>query len=450
MARKRNSIKYNSVGLFLTDSPAASPETDLLRFFNRVQSASISVDVSRQDVQHIGSEDFLDRKIVSEPNTTLKVDYLLTDGHEEDLLGLNFMYNGKSVYHNLKEDRSILIAIGDEPFDLTGYENRQNGYSGIDVLGLGNCYITDYSISAGVGEFPSASVSFAASNLRHSCYGSGDGGYSWLDNIEHLGYLLTQLNGYIHLQDQGKIPLGTGERYIYKGGAPIPSMDLANGGIDVEGPTMSIHGRDVQLGTGIEFQPETYKSPVSAIAPGGINVYLKNLNVGGPILSDKNKETCIDGSANIQNFKINLPFARENLYGFGSMHTYGRKMKYPQIGTISFSLLASAFNSGDFRKIFCEDEEYEMEINLNNHCDYFCYSSAERETFLKFAINNAKLDSYNLNESIGSIATVDCSFSFGVSPNNGFFISGSYHNEFLLQESEEGFILSEEGFKIPS
>ena len=125
-------------------------------------------------------------------------------------------------------------------------------------------------------------------------------------------------------------------------------------------------------------------------------------------------------------------------------------MKYPQIGTISFSLLASAFNSGDFRKIFCEDEEYEMEINLNNHCDYFCHSSAERETFLKFAINNAKLDSYNLNESIGSIATVDCSFSFGVSPNNGFFISGSYHDEFLLQESEEGFILSEEGFKIPS
>lgn len=75
----RNAIKYNSVGLFMTDSPGASPDTDSLYFFNRVQSASLSVDVQRQNVQHIGSEDFLDRKIVSEPNIQLSIDYLLTD-----------------------------------------------------------------------------------------------------------------------------------------------------------------------------------------------------------------------------------------------------------------------------------------------------------------------------------------------------------------------------------
>ena len=65
-------------------------------FFNRVQSASLSVDVTRQDVQHIGSEDFLDRKIVSEGSTTLRMDYLLTDGYEESLLGFNILPSGKS------------------------------------------------------------------------------------------------------------------------------------------------------------------------------------------------------------------------------------------------------------------------------------------------------------------------------------------------------------------
>jgi hypothetical protein len=454
MAYKRNAIKYNSVGIFLTDSPASRPDSDFLYFFNRVQSASLSVDVSRQDIRHIGSEDFLDRKIVSEGTTTLSMEYLLTDGYEESLLGFNILPSGKNsptprtAYHELKEDKTILMAIGEEPFDLTGYKNRENGYSGVDVLGLGNCYITDYSISAGVGEFPKASVSFAASNLKHSCYGSGHGGYTWLDNVSELALLLTQLNGFIELQDGGNIPLGGSEEKIYKAGVGNPSLDLINKGADLTGETIKRGGEEIVLGRGIEFDPIMHKSAVNAIAPGGINVYLENLNIGAPILRGKSEGACIKGSSNIQNFNINLPFDRENLYGFESMHVYGRKMKYPQVGTISFSLLASAFNSGDFRKIFCEDEEYKIEIDMNNHCDYFCSPSSEHETFLKFIINNAKFDSYNFNESIGSIATVDCSFSFGVSRNNGMFMSGSFVDGYLLRE-QDGFVLSEKGNRIP-
>ena len=459
MSGKRNAIKYNSVGIFLTDSPAAKPGADVLYFFNRVQSASVSVDVGRQDIQHIGSEDFLDRKIVSELSTKLSLEYLLTDGYEENLLGLNILSKGqempsstlnptenseknykanqgKSAYYDLKEDKTILMAVGAEPFDLTGYENRNNHYSGVDVIGIGNCYITDYSISAGVGEFPKASVSYAASNLRHSCNGSGYGGHYWLDNVNEVAVLLTQLNAFIELQNGQNIGLGSSEQKFYKAGVQNPSLDLANKGADLTGPKIERHGGEIALGTGIEFNPKMYKSPVAAIAPGGINVNLRNLNVGGPILSGKNEGTCIEGSANIQSFNINLPFAREDLYGFESMHVYGRKMKYPQIGSISFSLLASAFNSGDFRKIFCQDEDYKIEISLNNHCDYFCSASSEHESYIKYIINNARFESYSFSESIGSIATVDCSFSFGVSPNNGFFMSGSFEDYYLAMEQQ--------------
>ena len=443
MSGKRNAIKYNSVGIFLTDSSAAEPGADVLYFFNRVQSASVSVDVTRQDIQHIGSEDFLDRKIVSELSTKLSLEYLLTDGYEESLLGLNIISKGdemplnKSAYYDLKEDKTILMAVGAEPFDLTGYENRQNKYSCVDVIGIGNCYITDYSISAGVGEFPKASVSYAGSNLRHSCNGSGHGGYSWLDNVNEVGVLLTQLNAFIELQNGQNIGLGSSQQKFYKAGVQNPSLDLKNKGSEFTGPTIERQAEKINLGTGIEFNPKMYKSPVAAIAPGGINVNLKNLNVGGPILSGKNEGTCIEGSANIQSFNINLPFGREDLYGFESMHVYGRKMKYPQIGSVSFSLLASAFNSGDFRKIFCEDEDYEIEINLNNHCDYFCSASLEHETYVKYIINNARFESYSFSESIGSIATVDCSFSFGVSPNNGFFMSGSFEDYYIGTQEDQ-------------
>jgi len=144
------------------------------------------------------------------------------------------------------------------------------------------------------------------------------------------------------------------------------------------------------------------------------------------LISGVNEGACIKGDANIQGFNISLPFAREDLKGFGSMHVYGRKMKYPQLGTISFSILSSAFNSGNLKNLFCDDEVYNIEIDLNNQCDFTCRGSSKHASHLKFIINNAKLKGHSLSESIGSLATVDCSFTFGISRKNGFFMSGSY------------------------
>ena len=75
MPQLRNAIRYNAVGLFLTDSPAIAPEKKDLHFFNRVQNADISVSLNRQDIKNLGSENFLDRKIVSEPDISINFDY---------------------------------------------------------------------------------------------------------------------------------------------------------------------------------------------------------------------------------------------------------------------------------------------------------------------------------------------------------------------------------------
>jgi hypothetical protein len=441
MGLSRHAIRYNSIGLFLSESPGANPKPSSIHFFNRTQSTTLAIDVARQDIQQIGDEDFLDRKIVTEANTQLSFEYLLTDGYEEKTLGLNIASGGGSfpsgtIYHNLKEDKNAFLVIGEEPFDLTGYAHRPNGYSGTDAIGVGNCFITNYSISAGVGDIAKASVNMVGSNVRYSCVGSGAGGTGWISAMGNLGYVLTQLDGFANLQDGAKVKLEQSEGATHKGGVPIPSLNLAEGGTDVLGAPITYLGEDddgnevtktlENPGTGLVFDPILYNSPVSAITPGGINVHLKNLNIGGPIISGDSQGTCTKGSANIQNFNISLPFAREDLYGIGSMHAYGRKMKYPQLGTISFSLLSSAFESGNFKDLFCDDEIYNIEIDLNNHCDYTCYPSSKHDGFMKFVINNAKLDGYSLGESIGSFATMDCNFSFGISRKNGFFMSGSF------------------------
>jgi len=89
MAFARTAIRYNSVGLFLTDSPAYQPKSKDTKFVNRVQSTTISVDIDRQNVKQIGSDEFLARKIIKNGNINIDVDYLLTDGYEEDILGMN-------------------------------------------------------------------------------------------------------------------------------------------------------------------------------------------------------------------------------------------------------------------------------------------------------------------------------------------------------------------------
>ena len=71
----RNAIRYNSVGVFFTESPAFAPKDETIKFLNRVQSASLSVDVQRQNVQHIGDDNFLDRKIVSAASVNLNLEY---------------------------------------------------------------------------------------------------------------------------------------------------------------------------------------------------------------------------------------------------------------------------------------------------------------------------------------------------------------------------------------
>ena len=117
----------------------------------------------------------------------------------------------------------------------------------------------------------------------------------------------------------------------------------------IDGTTNFLHGiphfaisialkSNNEIVSGLIFDPILYNSAAAALAPGGIKVNLENLNVGGPILSGDFTGTCFNGHANIQSFNITVPFERENLYGFESMHAYGRKMKYPQLGNISFEI----------------------------------------------------------------------------------------------------------------
>lgn len=437
MGKSRNVIQYNSVGLFLTDAPAADPETDKIKFFNRAQNVSLSIDVQRQDVKHIGGEDFLARKIVQSPDINLNINYLLTDGHEESLLGLNVtpgpvsmsekygvtskpVSGDGTIYKNIKEDKNLFMVIGDEGFDLTGYAKRPEGYSGTDAIGIGNCFIKNYSVSASVGNFAEASVQLVASDVNYACMGGGEGGFTFVEPIEEIFGLLRQIDNFdedfVLMEDGSIVGLDDDFKKITYGGVMNSSLDLPNKGALI-------------TGKGFVFDPDMYHSATTAIHQGGINISVRNLDMGGPIINGIDQGTCNQGTAHIQSFDISVPFDREDLRGFESTNVYGRKLKMPQMGTINFSILSNAFINGRFQDLLCDDNDYEIVIDLTSQCKLTCKSGDEKDKYMQFVINNARFQGYTINQQIGSFSTVDCSFSFGMSTSNGLSVSGCYENE---------------------
>ena len=435
----RKSVKYNSAGLFLTDSPGIpGEEIEQLHFFNRVQSANVSIGVNRQDIKQLGSTEFIDRKIVTEFDVNLSFDYLLTDGTEEYVLGLGVSSGvfgalddgsepnvpclkrsdsspiSPNIYQGLKDNKNAFLVIGGEEFDLTGYINRDYGFSGADCISIANCFLTNYNISASVGSFAKASVQMKASNVNYTNLNA--------TTIEELAALLLEVDlfdtDFVRLEKGGKILLGGdlgGEDQKHFNGHTFGSLDLANSGSGITGTLFS-------------FNPEMYNSAASAIPPGGINVYLEDLTMGGPVIGSDTTGMYHSGQGNVQSIDISVPFERETLLGFSSMNAFGRKMKYPQLGKVSVSLLQDAFTSGNLQSLLCNDNEYNMNVYLNNDCASIFGGEDASSTFMQFQLSNMKLDGYSLSNQIGQRGTVDCNFSFEMSPQKGLKIRSSAPN----------------------
>jgi hypothetical protein len=436
MPLSRKVIKYNSAGLFMTDFVEEDDQSvEKLFFVNRVQSLDFSVGLSRENIRQIGSNAYMERKIISEPDVTLNFEYLLTDGYEENILGLNAYpkpteetdYHGTrrvdedfsqrgSIHNNLRDNKNAFLALGPEEFDIIKNLSEAEITAGYDVIGFGNCFLSNYSVSASVGGFAKASASFQSSNIIYECKQAK----SWINKFIETSNLISESDvgedDFIRFQNGGRVESEDGitvEEEIL--GSTIPSLDLEKGGARI-------------IDGGLVFEPLLYDSYASAISPGGISIKVKNLDHGGPLLYRDEGNYCFSPEIAIQSFDIQVPFERDNFYGFGAIHAYGRKLKRPQLGTISFEITAAAFKQGRLDDIFCDDGFYDMEIILQNNCQLYCVKSEKRDKQMVYKINKAKLENYSYSLGIGGNASVNCSFTFGMGKFEGLSISGTYQS----------------------
>jgi hypothetical protein len=362
---KRTIIKSNSAFLIVGDSPSWKTGEESGRIFPLVQNTQFSIEPERQASAQVGSQNYAINDLFRSPNVKFNADYYASPFWvNEYLIGMDAGFGSYApVFSGISAKNQNFYLIINENNGIDAFhefrKETSRNLTGVFAASVGNCFLNQYSLSVSVGSVPTASVAFTASNIQ----------------FENL----------------------TGESI------KIPSINLASGN-SIGAGNLNLNSLQVFV-TGMpdigEYLPE-YDLPVAS--PQETQVYLKNLQVGGPSLAAKD--------ALVQSFNLDLTINRQDMYGLGSNHVYGRKVLFPVVGSVDISVLVSDLQDGDPSGMLISESGYDLELELRDP-----RYSASTSIF----IENAKLESYSLDLSINERITFNAKYSFEATETGGLF-----------------------------
>jgi hypothetical protein len=372
MPPNRNRVIYAGNTVLISDYPSWNSQTGdySLKLLNRIQTSAISIDSPIVRPKQIGSSDFAFDKYINYPTVKVDLSYYLTDNSNELLLGFNATGN-EGILKNLspsERDRNLFFVFSDQNEDV----NTLTNYTGRDVIGIGNAFITNYSISADVNNIPSANISFDCLNIVYQNY---------------TGYSTTS---------------GPSGPRVLKG-TEIPAIKLSNG----------IKSTGSYLLAPANFTTSNYLTnqnlKASALTSADIVLEIEQPLLGGIRYS---------GSvyASISSLQIDIPIERKDLLGFGSNYPYDKKLIFPIVGTVSFDGTFDNQVTGQLNTLFDDANEYAMT---------FYFKDCEQANQLRIDLLYAKVENQSFNLSIGENMNFSSSFSFRISETDGFRVSGA-------------------------
>tara|TARA_E500000318_G_scaffold101063_1_gene104270 strand:+ start:19 stop:1182 length:1164 start_codon:yes stop_codon:yes gene_type:complete len=376
----KNRVIYQSDALFVSqtvDSTGASQHAQL----RRVQSANYSFNVARQDITQFGQLARLDAIILEAPTVSFDMSYYLADGFNEQ--ALSFQNSTKFVSGFIKGQ--IDSTSGNNFYILTAPEgidaNFNTASSAYSTVGIGNAFLTDYSLEASVGSIPTISCSFEGTNMNATANVSGGA------------------NGYSGISGVGIDPeLGT-----------VLSVFRDNGVADQTNPT------------GVVFPAASTGDGPSALRPGDIT--LSFANADGDAIVDLDG----DGSAHVQSVSMSIPLGRTPIDRLGTRFSFARVVDFPITPTLSVSAIVSETQTRALTEIVNVDD-FISELQ-------FTFSDTNSTPQASYVLKNLKLDSESFSSSIGPNKTVDLSFSLSIGgpddTTNNVFFSGANNTTVL-------------------
>jgi len=368
----RNRVIYQSEALFNTndivDVTASTPSQTGALFvnqFSRVQSCNYNFNIARKDVNQFGNLAAIDRIIVEQPTVGLDFSYLLSDMGNEKNLGFSVLSQTNTAgITSVNATLSCLSGI------LTsGFVNTKNYYvrtvnEGNDAsafasdaapnitqgntIGLGNGFLTNYSINAAVGDFPTVSSTVECLNMNFVAGNSGN--------------------------------------------APgVTSAGAIAGGVFALPQTATNPNSENALGR------------VSALRHGDITLTLTKTTgtaYGG---------TDVTTAAAIQNFSISMGLNRTPLQKLGSKYAFSREIDFPVTISFSVNALVQDLTTGNLVDVINNDATYDAVVVLGAPAS--ANTTLVTNEGVGYVLKRLSLDSQEISSSIGANKSVTLNFT---------------------------------------
>lgn len=360
----RNRVIYQSEALYVSQDILSSATGKHFQL-ERVQSANYNFTINRQDINQYGQAARIDSLVMDAPTVGLDFSYYLTDGGNEKALGFdvgntNQFAEGHMTYSSGK---NFYIVTVDEGKDAVGADASDRK----SVIGLGNAFLSDYTVDLAVGSLPTVSVSMECSNINSDTALGGD------------GTEITTISS--------------------------PAVDVTNG--------------DPYSSTNISLaEPTSGVSTLTALRPGDIQVDITSLD--GVALSDLTGPDTED-AIHIQSASLSIPLSRSPLQRLGTRFNYARTVDFPVNATLSVNAICNDVTQKNLATILNDNAGYQVTVTLKDK------NSAAKMTY---TLKGCRIDSESFSSSIGSNKSVDLTFSTQIGgtndTTNGVFANGAF------------------------
>jgi hypothetical protein len=308
----RNRIIYQSLALFAGQVPASGSHTDAdsISQLSRVQSWDSDFSRNFTDVNQYGQLAAIDRIEVEAPTVNMSTSWYPTDGKNERYIGLSVCASGEDpsallsgILKKETDEKNYFLMVANEGSDAVDYNKPTTG-----VFGIGNCYLTSYSLEASVGDIPTASADFEALNFA-----------------------------------------------VYANAAVtnnIPAINPAAG--------TKITDKYFQLPVA---ESSDYPNQITVLRPGDITLNLKPVS-GPAYVKGFNPD-----DIKIQSFTLSTDLARTPIEKLGSRFPFSREIDFPVTATLSIEAQMGDLADFNLSDLLCETDLYNLSITLRkNDC----------------------------------------------------------------------------------
>ena len=362
-----NILNSNNIAVFVNDTNQGFSTSNLdSKLYIAVQDFNYSIQLPRQNLKQVGSQDLASRDFNFQPDVELALTYIPEIGgqnegnsHFVENLPLSRNYFLNFFSGTLERNNNFYIIIdrdqGHDIYDKMSFDETTMNLSGLECIAFGNCFPTTYGLNYSIGSMPVVSTNYICSNV-----------------------VTEKLTGT---------------------SMELPSINLESGNNNNVGRSLFEIGKD----TVVSPRDPLIVDPLGT----DTSVTLENLEVGGQNLS---------GVHFIQSLDMSVDLPRTSLYGLGNDFAYGRKAELPANGKFSVSSLVSGLDSGIMTGVLVSDKDYNFEIK---------FQALNNAKNLIYKVENAKLDTYNYGIAVNDFMTFDAQFSFKITEENGLKISGT-------------------------